>query len=174
MHRNVLKRNLVRYGWVFKVRGWRRTKRAGPSLRAPPIKGSCTGQESRAAWLVLPCRWSRRRGLNPQPADYKSAALPLSYTGLCSLQTEVAEWDLPVILQTITSTTSGTWWRLTCFIVVRTNGIVQDYIWIWHILFLIRKLCVCPCKCHLNAFFSVLSQLVLQWEWVFGLHPDHV
>ena len=25
--------------------------------------------------------WSRRRDLNPRPADYKSAALPLSYTG---------------------------------------------------------------------------------------------
>lgn len=68
----------------------------------------------------------------------------------------------------------GAWLRRACFTVVRTNGIVQDYIWIWHILLLIRKLCVCPCKCHLNAFFSVLSQLVLQWEWVFGLHPDHV
>lgn len=68
----------------------------------------------------------------------------------------------------------GAWLRRACFIVVRTNGIVQDYIWIWHILLLIRKLCVCPCKCHLNAFFSILSQLVLQWEWVFGLHPDRV
>ena len=27
-------------------------------------------------------RWSRWRELNPQPADYKSAALPLSYTGM--------------------------------------------------------------------------------------------
>ena len=26
--------------------------------------------------------WSRRRDLNPQPADYKTAALPLSYIGL--------------------------------------------------------------------------------------------
>jgi hypothetical protein len=26
--------------------------------------------------------WSRRRDLNPRPADYKSAALPLSYAGL--------------------------------------------------------------------------------------------
>ena len=26
--------------------------------------------------------WSRRRDLNPRPADYESAALPLSYTGL--------------------------------------------------------------------------------------------
>jgi hypothetical protein len=25
--------------------------------------------------------WSRRRDLNPRPADYESAALPLSYTG---------------------------------------------------------------------------------------------
>ena len=28
--------------------------------------------------------WSRRRDLNPRPADYESAALPLSYTGLSS------------------------------------------------------------------------------------------
>ncbi len=26
--------------------------------------------------------WSRRWDLNPQPADYKSAALPLSYVGI--------------------------------------------------------------------------------------------
>ena len=26
--------------------------------------------------------WSRRWDLNPRPADYESAALPLSYTGL--------------------------------------------------------------------------------------------
>ena len=26
-------------------------------------------------------KWSRRWDLNPQPADYKSAALPLSYAG---------------------------------------------------------------------------------------------
>ena len=26
--------------------------------------------------------WSRRRDLNPRPADYESAALPLSYTGI--------------------------------------------------------------------------------------------
>ena len=26
--------------------------------------------------------WSRRRDLNPRPTDYKSVALPLSYTGL--------------------------------------------------------------------------------------------
>ncbi len=28
--------------------------------------------------------WSRRRDLNPRPADYESAALPLSYTGVSS------------------------------------------------------------------------------------------
>jgi hypothetical protein len=28
-------------------------------------------------------KWSRRRDLNPRPADYKSAALPLSYAGVC-------------------------------------------------------------------------------------------
>ncbi len=26
--------------------------------------------------------WSRTRDLNPRPADYESAALPLSYTGM--------------------------------------------------------------------------------------------
>ena len=29
----------------------------------------------------VPENWSRRRDLNPRPADYESAALPLSYTG---------------------------------------------------------------------------------------------
>src|SRR5438876_5734700 len=30
---------------------------------------------------VRDSEWSRRRDLNPRPADYESAALPLSYTG---------------------------------------------------------------------------------------------
>src|SRR5262245_51188466 len=30
---------------------------------------------------VVDLKWSRRRDLNPRPADYESAALPLSYTG---------------------------------------------------------------------------------------------
>ena len=30
-------------------------------------------------------KWSRRGDLNPQPPDYESGALPLSYVGLCFL-----------------------------------------------------------------------------------------
>ena len=33
---------------------------------------------------VFPDVWSQRRGSNPQPTAYKAAALPLSYTGMCS------------------------------------------------------------------------------------------
>ena len=34
--------------------------------------------------------WSRWLDSNPQPADYKSAALPLSYTGMCTIS--VVPW----------------------------------------------------------------------------------
>ncbi len=34
---------------------------------------------------VIAFLWSRRRESNPQPADYKSAALPLSYVGKQSI-----------------------------------------------------------------------------------------
>ena len=36
---------------------------------------------TRPSYLLLGGKWSPRRDLNPRPAVYKTAALPLSYTG---------------------------------------------------------------------------------------------
>jgi hypothetical protein len=37
--------------------------------------------------IKLRCKWSRGRELNSRPADYESAALPLSYLGLVEKST---------------------------------------------------------------------------------------
>ena len=39
------------------------------------------------------CSWSWRRESNPQPADYKSAALPLSHTSISSFLKKLATWN---------------------------------------------------------------------------------
>jgi len=58
---------------------------SGPSARAAlkPLRFQRKDQrENLFGMLYFSARsWSRRRDLNPRPADYESAALPLSYTG---------------------------------------------------------------------------------------------
>jgi hypothetical protein len=46
-----------------------------------PYPFPCSAVLLSSALLVLH-RWSRRGDLNPEPAVYKTAALPLSYVGL--------------------------------------------------------------------------------------------
>ncbi len=38
--------------------------------------------------------WSRRAGLNRQPADYESAALPLSYVGSSGTDVGKSEYEI--------------------------------------------------------------------------------
>ncbi len=41
--------------------------------------------------------WSRRAGLNRQPADYESAALPLSYVGPCRKDIGNTEYEIVAV-----------------------------------------------------------------------------
>src|SRR6476659_4110946 len=53
-----------------------------PLTTRPPARAREKNETSLALAPSGPCSlWSRRRDLNPQPSDYKSDALPLSYAG---------------------------------------------------------------------------------------------
>jgi Phage integrase family len=54
----------------------RLAKAAGRNLAETGEDATEKGREA-----TIEENWSRRRDLNPRPADYESAALPLSYTG---------------------------------------------------------------------------------------------
>src|SRR6266850_7051098 len=54
--------------------------RSGPGARTSGLR--LGGYERANPSGVSAEYWSRRRDLNPRPADYESAALPLSYTGV--------------------------------------------------------------------------------------------
>ena len=51
------------------------------TARAEASGSNVVAAQERRDSEVRDSEWSRRRDLNPRPADYESAALPLSYTG---------------------------------------------------------------------------------------------
>lgn len=54
------------------------SNQTGPTLAPRGLQGLVRGVRRVASACAV---WSRRRDLNPGPADYESAALPLSYAG---------------------------------------------------------------------------------------------
>ena len=82
----------------FTSRSWRFDGRSDTGISYPGVNRSAVDRLAEATGRNLTATdeevrergrdvipeedWSRRRDLNPRPADYESAALPLSYTGL--------------------------------------------------------------------------------------------
>ena len=76
---------------MFTSRRWE-NRRPTRSIHWRNVQRQCNGNNSVSAKLLK--KWSREWELNPRPADYESAALPLSYLG----QTLINSGDLRLSL----------------------------------------------------------------------------